>query len=116
LANPGWKKKKFQKNGDNKFSKDRSNITCYNCGKKGHFSNKCWAPKTNNAYAPKANEANAAKVQNKKKGKKKDGVEVMLCQVIDQLKELPTSVKSLLQDDEIFILDSGAMYNSTFSN
>ncbi len=41
LANPGWKKKKFQKNGDNKFGKDQSNITCYNCGKKGHFSNKC---------------------------------------------------------------------------
>jgi Zinc knuckle len=46
MANaPPWKKK-FGK------SKPRKDTTCYNCGKKGHFASKCWAPPSSNRFAP----------------------------------------------------------------
>jgi Zinc knuckle len=88
---------------------DKSNITCYNCERDGHFSNECRAPETGNVFLPNVNEATAARVKGKKKGKnKKDGMEIMLCQVTSQLKNLSTLVPSLLRDDEVFILNSGA--------
>jgi hypothetical protein len=31
--------------GKGKVSSDKSNVACYNCGKKGHYSNKCTKPK-----------------------------------------------------------------------
>jgi hypothetical protein len=123
LANPTWKKNKGKfhshqrNNGRERGNFDKSNITCYSCGRNGHFSIERRASKTGIVFSPNAKEAAAAQVKDKKKGKnKKDGMEIMLCQVTSQLKDLFTSVQSLLQDDEGFILDSGATYNSTFSS
>jgi Zinc knuckle len=81
-ANPSWKKKwgRFQSHtrggGKDRNNFDKSGIICYNCGRNGHISNECRVPKTGNVFSPKTKEATAAQVRGKK-GKKKDGIEII---------------------------------------
>jgi hypothetical protein len=122
LANPSFKKKggRFQKKFYGKGRNvDLSQVTCYNCGRKGHYADKCRAPRTGGLFSPRSQEVGAAQAQAKAKSKGKKGnqsMEILLCSITKEgINELSPTVQSLLQDEEIFLLDSGATYNSTFS-
>ena len=111
LANPNLKGKggRFQKRYNGKGRNvDLSQVTCYNCGQKGHYANKCRAPRTGNMFSPKGQEVGAAQVKAKSKGKKGgQSMEIMLCSITKEgINEISSTVQSLLQDEEIFLLDS----------
>ena len=99
LANPSFKGKggRFQKRSYGKGRNiDLSQVTCYNCGRKGHYANKCRAPRTGNVFSPKGQEVGAAQVKAKSKGKKgNQGMEIMLCSITKEgVNELTSTVQS----------------------
>jgi Zinc knuckle len=106
LANPKWKHKGGRGGKDKPPKKDRSHVTCYNCSKKEHFANECWNPPTGNKFAPpkRGQELGAEEVG---KDKCNGGQEILLCTL---------TAGNILHDTDLFLLDSCATYNLTFSD
>lgn len=89
----------FSSSSTNKKGKSNKNVTCYNCQKKGHFANKCRAPK-------KSKEDK--KSNNTEKNSQSNSQSNFSAFISEEVKMMINS------DKEFWILDSGASAHMTY--
>ncbi|KAE8714062.1 hypothetical protein F3Y22_tig00110201pilonHSYRG00172 [Hibiscus syriacus] len=83
----------WRKNKEDRQSRSKKNLKCYNCGKNGHLKKDCWSLNKNSN--PQGNTANTS-----------DDGDALCC-------EASTTVEGRKRFADIWLIDSGATYHMT---